>query len=188
MTQLTNQSPGEQNKYDEPLKLPSDLDRLSLPGDQVGVFEEVQSFDQVWLWVLLGVQTTAMLLALILTSQAFLVIMLTSFIMVMSMSVMAWMKLRLRIDDAGVHYRFTPFHFKEKTIPMEEIDSIFVREYSPIMDYGGWGIRVGRSGTAYTVKGKYGIQVVKKNGKRILIGIQQPEEAAQFLEGQPLSV
>jgi len=36
--------------------------------------------------------------------------------------------------------------------------------------------------------GKYGIQIVKKDGKRILIGTEQPESVTRILQHHPLLV
>ena len=51
--------------------------------------------------------------------------------------------------------------------------------YNPIMDFGGWGYRVSwkGKGTALNVKGNKGIELILKNGKKITIGTQKPEEA-----------
>ena len=106
----------------------------------------------------------------------------------MTMALLSSLKLYTRIDAMGVHFRMKPFHFKEQTIPWEDIDQIHVRKYSPILEYGGWGMRYGRNGKAFNVRGNYGIQIVKKNGKKVLIGTQRPEDAARQLSVHPLLV
>jgi hypothetical protein len=104
------------------------------------------------------------------------------------MAILGALNLYTRIDAEGVHFRMKPFHLREQTIAWEEIDQIHVRKYSPIMEYGGWGIRYGRNGKAFNVRGDYGIQIVKKNGKRVLIGTQRPDEVARHLSTHPLLV
>lgn len=92
------------------------------------------------------------------------------------------MRLRSRIDEKGIHLRFFPFIWKEKTWRWDEIGDVYVRRYSP-WEYGGWGYRFGRGGTAFTTKGSYGIYfVVRKNGTKMLIGTQKPEEVSEILE------
>ncbi len=56
-----------------------------------------------------------------------------------------------------------------------------VLTYSPIKDYGGWGIRYGRGGKAYNVRGNRGVQLQLANGQRLLIGSQRPEELSNAL-------
>ena len=60
-----------------------------------------------------------------------------------------------------------------------EIENVYPREYSPVAEYGGWGIRYGKSGSAYNMRGNRGIQLELKNGKEFLIGTQQPEPFMQ---------
>jgi len=57
-----------------------------------------------------------------------------------------------------------------------------VLTYSPISDYGGWGIRYGSIGKAYNVSGNRGVQLELLNGERILIGSQKPEELAAAID------
>lgn len=67
------------------------------------------------------------------------------------------------------------------TIKWEEIETIYVREYSPLKEFGGWGYRVSSNGTAYNISGNQGLQLKLKNGKKILIGTQKAEEVKQIL-------
>ena len=52
--------------------------------------------------------------------------------------------LRTEVFSDGIRYRFFPFHLHRHFIPNNEIEKIYVRKYSPLRDYGGWGIRWGR--------------------------------------------
>ncbi|MBX2816795.1 MAG: hypothetical protein KTR24_12380, partial [Saprospiraceae bacterium] len=53
-----------------------------------------------------------------------------------------------KIDQRGVHYQFKPFHRRTRTIPWDNIRGSVVRRYSPLREYGGWGIRFSASGLA----------------------------------------
>jgi hypothetical protein len=85
-------------------------------------------------------------------------------------------KLITCIDMQEIRLRFPPFFSKEKIIPVETIEKMVVRKYNPIMEYGGWGIRLGWKGRAYNVRGNFGLQLYFKNGKRLLVGTQKPEQ------------
>ncbi|MGB0861357.1 MAG: hypothetical protein ACPG19_01425 [Saprospiraceae bacterium] len=63
----------------------------------------------------------------------------------------------------------------KKQIKLSDIKTAAVVTYSPLKDYGGWGLRVGTNGTAYNVAGKIGLQIDLKKGKRIMIGTQSEE-------------
>jgi hypothetical protein len=89
-------------------------------------------------------------------------------------------KLVTEVRYDGVYIRYTPFHRSFRCLPFSEIESYEARTYSPIAEYGGWGIRWGWKGgnrnIAYNVSGNKGVQLVLKDGRRILIGSQKPEE------------
>lgn len=81
----------------------------------------------------------------------------------------------------GLYIRYFPFHLKFRTMPFQEIRSFDVISYSPLKEYGGHGIRYGRSGKAYIVSGKRGVQLVLKSEARLLLGSQKPEQMADAI-------
>lgn len=86
--------------------------------------------------------------------------------------------LETTIDESGIAYRFFPIQLKPKKIVWKEMDQCHTRTYKPIAEYGGWGYRMGfGKGKALNVKGNQGIQIVLKNGKKLLLGTQEPEAA-----------
>jgi len=62
------------------------------------------------------------------------------------------------------------------------VEAAEVRKYKPISEYGGWGLRYGFKGKAYTVSGKTGLQLYMRAGKNILFGTSRPEELADYLK------
>ncbi|MFH6604841.1 hypothetical protein ACEZ3G_15250 [Maribacter algicola] len=92
--------------------------------------------------------------------------------------------LKTRIDDIGIHYRFFPFQLNDKTVRWEELQNCYVRKYSPIKEFGGWGYRgsFGKKRKALNVKGNKGIQLEFASGKRLLIGTQKEAEAKQVIQ------
>ena len=88
------------------------------------------------------------------------------------------LKLITEVRDTGVHIRFYPL--RTKIISYESIRSCEARDYKPLAEYGGWGIKYGRSGWAYNISGHRGVQLVLKDNKRILIGSQRADELAQY--------
>jgi hypothetical protein len=92
-------------------------------------------------------------------------------------------RLNTEIDETGIYYKFFPFHLKKHKIDWTSVEKAFVREYSPLGEFGGWGIRFGfGSGKAFNVSGNMGLQLHLKNKKRVLIGTQKPEEIKMVLE------
>ena len=91
-------------------------------------------------------------------------------------------ELRIKVSNKGLHYQFFPFHFKSHTIDIEDIERIKAMEYSPLKEYGGWGIKYGFKGKAYNVSGNKGVKIFLKNGLNIMFGSQKHNELAKALK------
>ncbi|MBN1189513.1 MAG: hypothetical protein JXA46_07165 [Dehalococcoidales bacterium] len=89
--------------------------------------------------------------------------------------------LTTEVRSDGLYVRFFPLHLSFLKITPQEIKGFEACTYSPLGDYGGWGIRFGRKGKAYNISGNRGVQLELTNGKRLLIGSQRPEELVQTL-------
>lgn len=88
------------------------------------------------------------------------------------------LKLEVWVDQQGLHYRFFPLIQKSRLISKGEILRYEIRQYRPLLEYGGWGIRKGlwnKWGRAYCVAGNTGLQLYLKNGKKVLFGTQRPQ-------------
>lgn len=78
--------------------------------------------------------------------------------------------LKVVINEKEIIIQFYPF--TRRVIQLKEIKNIEIVEYRPLRDYGGWGIRYGKKGRAYTIGGKLGLSISLLNNKNILVGIQ----------------
>ncbi len=92
--------------------------------------------------------------------------------------------LRTEIDQTKITIQYIPFIWRKKNFEFNDLDKLYLKTYSPIMDYGGWGLRYSLSGKgkAYTISGKIGLQLEFKDGKKILIGTKQNEALNLFLK------
>ena len=86
------------------------------------------------------------------------------------------LRLETSIKRDGIYIRFIPFHFKPQKFLYSDISSYKSVTYNPIREYGGWGIRWGRTGKAYSVSGNKGLLLEFTNGKKLLIGSVNPQE------------
>ncbi len=95
-------------------------------------------------------------------------------------------RLDTRCDASGIYIRFWPYHFSERAFLWEDVEKAYVRDYNAFLEYGGHGIRwFGFSDIAYTVAGDQALQLVLKNGDKVLIGTQKPAEIAKCFDQQP---
>lgn len=87
-------------------------------------------------------------------------------------------KLSTEVRSDGIYIRFFPFHREFRTLPFESIKQYEAKDYSPFKEYGGYGIRYGKSGKAYNVSGNRGVQLELVSGRKILIGSNRADELA----------
>jgi len=73
------------------------------------------------------------------------------------------------------------FPFYRRRIATADIASCEAVTYSPLAEYGGWGIKWGRGGVALNARGNRGVRLTLRDGRRILVGSQRPEELAEAL-------
>lgn len=156
-------------------------------------FFEIQKFRQWWLWFLLAGIKAAM--GFFIVTQVLLgrpfgnnIIdnagLLIGFLLMLLLSLLFFMmKLETRISETGIAVRFYPFQLKFRNYKWEELEQVYLREYSPLSEYGGWGMRYSFTGKgrALNVSGKMGLQLVFKDGRKLLIGTSRPDDLAQIL-------
>jgi hypothetical protein len=156
------------------------------------IFKEQQRFTQTWLIILLAMSIIVPIGIMIqeyakentkMTTNEFV---LTLVGILVSVLFIFFFKLTTRIDEKGIHYQFFPFHFSLRRISWSEINSVNVRNYDPIGEYGGWCLKGGSlwnkaKGKAINISGDIGIQLTLKNGKKLLIGTQKESEVKRVL-------
>ena len=142
------------------------------------LFDEKQKFNQWWLWVIL---------------LSFPIISVGPFdqnniniyhvLIGLAIPILFYLfELRIKVNEDGFHYQFFPFHFKFHIIKLEDIDKFKALEYSPLKEYGGWGIKYGFKGKAYNVSGNKGVRIFLNNGTNIMFGSQKHSELAKALK------
>ena len=157
-------------------------------------FKEEQKFRQIWIWMLLLALSGIWIWQLV--QQVFmgkpfgnnptsdLGVILTGLFPLLAIILFRLLTLETIINEEGIHYRFRPFQRKPKIIKAEDVLHFEVKKYSPLKDYGGWGIRLGsfNKGKAYNVSGNMGVLFEFKNGKKFLLGTQKPSDIRSALE------
>jgi hypothetical protein len=110
------------------------------------------------------------------------------------------MRLITTVQRDGLYIRYVPF--VNRKIDFHAIKGCEARTYHPIREYGGWGIRRGRSGRVYNVKGDRGVQLYLEHGAlpvrtrsrgvhgksshaadvKLMIGSQRADELARVIK------
>jgi hypothetical protein len=79
------------------------------------------------------------------------------------------------VTDRGVSIAFR-YLWPTRRIGFAEIIGLEVRRYNPLLEYGGWGVRLGPKGWGYMTSGNEGVQLRLRKGIPVLIGSARPRE------------
>lgn len=152
---------------------------------EVLLFSEKQRFNQWWLWaILLGVNGLLLFMAYKQLSHVqatgngsanmLFAASLSGFLTIVFLN----FRLETKITNSGIDVRFFPFHLRYKHFSWEQLSKVAVRQYNPIAEYGGWGIRLGLfgKGKAFNVSGNIGLQLEFADGSKLLVGTNKPQE------------
>lgn len=161
------------------------------------IFIEDQRFDQWWVRIMVAIVSVIIIGTLIFTfpdmyaqspSTFWATVVISTISLLILFSLLFLLKLETKIDELGIHYAFWPIHLHAKTVKWSVMGNCYVRKYSPIGEFGGWGYRINpfRKAKALNVKGNMGIQIVFKDGKQLLLGTQKPEEAQRVINNYKL--
>lgn len=155
-------------------------------------FSEVQRFKQPWLWLLILAINGFFIFAFVkqqILGQPFGDKPMSNLSLSITIAVLALLtilflssRLETRITKEGVYVRFYPIHISFKFFPWNQIKKADVRKYSPLSEYGGWGIRGLSKNKAFNTSGNKGLQLEFHDGKRLLIGTNKPEEVTTALQ------
>lgn len=145
------------------------------------LFKESQKFTQWWLWLLLLIANASTLYTTFVFSSQHQVIYATIGVLFITFLIFI-IRLTTIVKSDGIYIQFLPFVPKYKHFAWDTISKSYVKTYSPIKDFGGWGVRWGKGGKAYNIAGNEGLQLEFTNGKKLLIGTQQPEALKKALQ------
>ena len=157
--------------------------------DSVILFEEVQGRDKKsvrhFFKILTGIFLICLAINLLwqkgeingLTQALFLGI-----VIFMLINIFLNVKLVTQVRPDGIYVRYAPFQPSFSFYPWQRIDQIYIREYNALLEYGGWGVRISPSGKAFIASGNTGMQMVLKDGSKILIGTNRVEEMKMILK------
>jgi hypothetical protein len=157
------------------------------------VFIESQRFDQWWFRLIIILVSIICIVTVVKSysnvqsepAPFWISLVASLFTLIIVLSIAFLLKLEIKIDELGIHYGFWPINRRLKFISWSDVKKCSVVKYNPIVDYGGWGYKMGifrATGTAMSVRGNIGIQIVFKSGKQLLIGTQKKEDAEKVLE------
>ncbi|PKV66590.1 DUF6141 family protein [Pontibacter ramchanderi] len=156
------------------------------------LFQEKQRFKQFWLWaLLLGIASVfwagfiyQVVLGGVLGNRPVPDIQLSILLALVGFGLPFFfyrMTLTTTVTPGMLQIRLRPFHLKPVRIPLHTVRDLEKVTYDPIREYGGWGIRWGANGKAYSMSGREGVLLRFYTRESLLIGSQRPKELLQAI-------
>jgi hypothetical protein len=90
--------------------------------------------------------------------------------------------MRVMVTRNDITVRFGLFGFRILRLDIAEIISIETIEFSPLKDFGGYGIRFNREMKAYYLRGNRGVKLTMASGKKYLLGSDDPQLLAGVIQ------
>lgn len=151
-------------------------------------FSEMQRFKKWWVWLILltmiGLYSFGVIRQ-VLFDRPFGQKPMSDSILLLTLGLIVFIAIliyNIRLDTVirkdGVQVRFFPFHLRYRFFSWDSIRHCQVRKYNAIIEYGGWGFRLGLlgKGKALSISGNQGLQLEFNDDKKLLIGTQKPIE------------
>lgn len=77
---------------------------------------------------------------------------------------------------------FGPVRLVRRRIRYTGIESVRAVTYSPLREFGGWGIRWRGRKTAWTIRGNQAVAILLRSGKEVYVGSLFPQRLAGRIE------
>ena len=148
--------------------------------------ESLKVIPRLLLWILAAVALLTIVLPGALNGNGWSMEYLVSKLGVVAIMACLWWfalasRIKLRLNAEGVSYQFWPLPKKEAR--WEELQGWYLREVNSFGEFGGWGLRWGFNlGWGYVNTSDWGLQLVYRHNKRVVISTESPEALRRWLE------
>ena len=89
-------------------------------------------------------------------------------------------EIMVRVDDRGVSAHFGPLGWPTFRTRLDRIDAVRAEQIDPLQ-WGGWGLRIGRRGTALVVRRGPGLVLARRGASDVAITVDGAEQAAELV-------
>jgi hypothetical protein len=157
-------------------------------------FQEKQQLKLWWLYILVGIETVIIGSIILFDKggmslndlkEAYYLPILAIIFPYLIVYLITINSLTLLIDQNGITYQYWPFS-KKKVISWTNIESLYMRKYDALGEYGGWGVKhrlwFKLNDKAFIFNdNNLGLQVLLSNNKKILFSTKKVDELSLFL-------
>jgi hypothetical protein len=140
----------------------------------VTYFHEEQRFSQSWIRTLLVIAMLPVIVVFLIRGVV-LSVMIVPLILLAVGVLLAFARLVVDVDREAITVAFH-FLWPKRRIRISDVRKAEVTKYSPLLDYGGYGVRLGFRGWAFNTSGDEGVLVETNDGSRLMIGSHRPKD------------
>ena len=79
---------------------------------------------------------------------------------------------------------FGPLHLLRTRIRWSAMEAVEAVSYRPIREFGGWGLRIRKRKTAWTIRGSQAARITLSSGKRVYVGSRFPHRLVAKIRQQ----
>lgn len=149
------------------------------------IYQEKSSM-KLWAFILIPILSVVVLLDVLINNspkftqdpEAQLLIIIPIFVFLL----LYFIKLELKFTETDFRYSFFPFIIKERIIPYSDVQSMSAMKINPIMEFGGWGLRRGKLGKAYTTEGNLILHIELKSGQKLNFTVKNKVEVERVIQ------
>lgn len=150
------------------------------------IYKEIQKFNSPLVWIIVGIAVIGGILALSVPAAQneqlpVIAKLLIGSALIILILMFLYGYLKTDIDESGIKIEMKILFKFGRIIRWDEIQTIKVDKYRPILEFGGWGYRIGWKSVAYNCRGNDGLIIMLKNGRKVVVGTQKPDELRKFL-------
>lgn len=91
-------------------------------------------------------------------------------------------ELHLEVSTTEVRASFGKLELFRKVVPLEDIRRVEAVRYSPLAEFGGWGIRIRPGRRAWTIRGDQAVRITPVDGPTIYLGTPNPQRLKERIE------
>jgi hypothetical protein len=139
----------------------------------LSLFHEEQRFWSAWVWALLLTIDLPFILLLAFTREMALLF----GVIVVSLVAALFALARLVVDVTAEEITIS-FHllWPTRRIRVADVRRAHATTYNSLLEYGGYGVRLGPRGWAFNTGGDEGVLVETNDGRRVMIGSRRAKE------------
>ena len=106
------------------------------------------------------------------------------FVGMTAIGIVFFIRLDVRMDRENIQYKLWPLEWKQRSIKVDDIAEMEILKFKWMPGYGGFGKRrrFWKKQISYIMNNKCGLLIKLKNGKSVVLSIENEKKLRQFIQ------